>query len=420
DAASAADTNIIEPQASPLSLQDQDQLQTPPMDLNVDDTNPPSQQDTEDEVDMEESIADDAESMQSKDMEIDEPYPPGDESIIGIQDQNAPVPESLGLESNHASAADGDSDIYEPPEATPPSSTELIAANSPPFSPQSPESTQDAPGTDKSMSLAPLEGSAEPAEAAGAQLSHISNDEDETEKAPVHKSFFTPYESPLKRFKAYRFHPEFTKQVPGGYKSLTYSNNIDDSKELCRFELAGGVCNDVSCEFQHFRDIVLPGAWVDVSTVRDELILVSLGDSSGYKEEDRTRFIKGLKEVLQDLRISKIRDFQVIAAKICIFRQSMFEDSSKGGHQMLQTTDEAFASPGVFDSSSLEHDGPDFIHSVTFQSSQFSFLFQQTHKPVLSGILRGGVYITIAFGTRLALYMISNGAQEKEKDEEAL
>ncbi|OBT65429.1 hypothetical protein VE03_06045 [Pseudogymnoascus sp. 23342-1-I1] len=329
DVSDETGTNMMEPQASPLSLQDQDQLQTPPMDLNIDETNPPSQHDTEDEVDMEESIADDAESMQSKDMEIDEPYPPGHDSVIDIQGQIAPVPESLGLESNLASTADGDSDIYEPPEATPPSSTELIAANSPPFSPQSPESTQDTPGTDKEMSLAPLEGSIEPAEPAAAQLSHIPNDEDETKRAPAQKSFFTPYESPLKRFKAYRFHPEFTKQVPGGYKSLTYSNNIDDSKELCRFELAGGVCNDVSCEFQHFRDIVLPGAWVDVSTVQDELILVSLGDSSGYKEEDRTRFIKGLKEVLQDLRISKIRDFQVIAAKICLFRQSMFEDSSK-------------------------------------------------------------------------------------------
>ncbi|OBT77637.1 hypothetical protein VF21_03710 [Pseudogymnoascus sp. 05NY08] len=317
DAADAADTNIMEPWASQPTLQAQDQLQTPPMDLNIDDTNPPSQQDTEDEVDMEESIADDAESMQSKDMEIDEPYPPDHDSIIDIQGQNPPVPESLGLESNLASTADGDSDIYEPPEATPPSSSELIAANSPPFSPQSPESTQDAPSTDQEMSLAPLEGSTEPAEP------------DETQRAPAQKSFFTPYESPLKRFKAYRFHPEFTKQVPGGYKSLTYSNNIDDSKELCRFELAGGVCNDVSCEFQHFRDIVLPGAWVDVSTVQDELILVSLGDSSGYKEEDKTRFIKGLKEVLQNLRMSKIRDFEVIAAKICTFRQSMFEDSSK-------------------------------------------------------------------------------------------
>ncbi|ELR04898.1 hypothetical protein GMDG_00157 [Pseudogymnoascus destructans 20631-21] len=319
DAANAADTNIMEPQASQLSLQVQDQLQTPPMDLNIDDTHPPSQQDAEDEVDMEESIADDAESTQSKDREIDEPYPPDHNSISDTQGQNAPVPESLGLESNLASTADGDSDTYEPPEATPPSTTELIATNSPPFSPQSPESTQDASSSDQEMSLAPLEGSTEPAEPVGTQLSRISNDEDETEKAPAQKSFFTPYESPLKRFKAYRFHPEFTKQVPGGYKSLTYSNNIDDRKELCRFELAGGICNDVSCEFQHFRDIVLP----------DELILVSLGDSSGYKEEDKTRFIKGLKEVLQDLRISKIRDFQVIAAKICTFRRNMFEDSSK-------------------------------------------------------------------------------------------
>ncbi|OBU01827.2 hypothetical protein VE01_00549 [Pseudogymnoascus verrucosus] len=319
DAANAADTNIMEPQASQFSLQAQDQLRTPPMDLNIDDTRPPSQQDTEDEVDMEESIADDAESTQSKDMEIDEPYQPDHDSITDTQGQNTPVPESLGLESNLASTADGDSDTYEPPEATPPLSTELIAADSPPFSPQSPESTEDTHSTDQEMSLAPIDGSTEPTEPVGAQLSQISNDEDKTEKAPAQKSFFTPYESPLKRFKAYRFHPEFTKQVPGGYKSLTYSNNIDDSKELCRFELAGGVCNDVSCEFQHFRDIVLP----------DELILVSLGDSSGYKEEDKTRFIKGLKEVLQDLRMSKIRDFQVIAAKICTFRQNMFEDSSK-------------------------------------------------------------------------------------------
>ncbi|KFY33917.1 hypothetical protein V494_07215 [Pseudogymnoascus sp. VKM F-4513 (FW-928)] len=303
DAATEADTNMTEPQPqdSQLSPQARDQLQTPPTDLNVDDTNPPSQQETEDEVDMEESIADDAESMQSKDMEIDELYPSDNDSIIDVQAQNASASESVGVEHNLDSTADGDSDVYEPPEATPPSSTELITADSPPFSPQSPESTQDAPGTDQDMILASFEDSAEPAK------------QDQPERAPAQKSFFTPYESPLKRFKAYRFHPEFTKQVPGGYKSLTYSNNIDDSKELCRFELAGGVCNDVSCEFQHFRDIVLP----------DELILVSLGDSSGYKEEDRTRFIKGLKEVLQDLRISKIRDFQVIAAKICVIAHEL-------------------------------------------------------------------------------------------------
>jgi hypothetical protein len=67
----------------------------------------------------------------------------------------------------------------------------------------------------------------------------------------------------LKYFKDYRFHPEFTKDVAGGYKSITYSNNINAFKEFCRFELAGGICNDATCEFQHFRDIALPGAWND-------------------------------------------------------------------------------------------------------------------------------------------------------------
>jgi hypothetical protein len=41
---------------------------------------------------------------------------------------------------------------------------------------------------------------------------------------------------------------------------MTYSHKIDPNTEFCRYELAGGVCNDKSCEFQHFRDIVLPGA----------------------------------------------------------------------------------------------------------------------------------------------------------------
>lgn len=175
--ASPTNTNITEPQALQPSFEARDQLQTPPIDLDVDNTNPPSQEDTEEEVDMEESIADDEESMQSKDMEIDEPYAPDADSIVDVQSQNASEAKSPGLESNRASAADGDSDNYEPPEATPPSSTELIAANSPPFSPQSPESTQGAPGTDQEMSLAPSERSTEPANPVGAQLSHKSNDE---------------------------------------------------------------------------------------------------------------------------------------------------------------------------------------------------------------------------------------------------
>ena len=66
-------------------------------------------------------------------------------------------------------------------------------------------------------------------------------------------------------FKAFRFHPDFKQEVSGGLKSVTYSHKIDPNLEFCRYELAGGVCNDNSCEFQHFKDIALPGASVEAS-----------------------------------------------------------------------------------------------------------------------------------------------------------
>ncbi|KAJ5381658.1 uncharacterized protein N7496_004086 [Penicillium cataractarum] len=71
---------------------------------------------------------------------------------------------------------------------------------------------------------------------------------------------FSPYVSPLRYFKAYRYHPRYTEEVSDGYRSLTYSHEIDSMKSFCPFELAGGVCNDRSCEFQHFRDMSLSGA----------------------------------------------------------------------------------------------------------------------------------------------------------------
>ncbi|KAL2833153.1 hypothetical protein BJY01DRAFT_225435 [Aspergillus pseudoustus] len=71
---------------------------------------------------------------------------------------------------------------------------------------------------------------------------------------------FSPYVSPLRLFKSYRFHPSYNDEVSDSYRSLTYSHNIDPLKSLCPFESSGGVCNDRSCEFQHFRDMALSGA----------------------------------------------------------------------------------------------------------------------------------------------------------------
>ena len=73
-------------------------------------------------------------------------------------------------------------------------------------------------------------------------------------------STFTPYESPLKSFKSYRYHPQYKEEVSKGFASITYSHKIDDKKAFCQFETAGGVCNDPQCSSQHFRDIELSGA----------------------------------------------------------------------------------------------------------------------------------------------------------------
>jgi hypothetical protein len=71
---------------------------------------------------------------------------------------------------------------------------------------------------------------------------------------------FTPYESPLRMFKSYRYHPNYSQEVDGGFLSLTFSHQIDPEKPLCPFESAGGSCNDPECPNQHFRGMGITGA----------------------------------------------------------------------------------------------------------------------------------------------------------------
>lgn len=70
---------------------------------------------------------------------------------------------------------------------------------------------------------------------------------------------FVPYSSPLKMFKAYRYHSNFRQDVPGGFKSLTYSNTIDPGLPLCPEEMAGAVCENPDCVGQHMRNMGLAG-----------------------------------------------------------------------------------------------------------------------------------------------------------------
>lgn len=71
---------------------------------------------------------------------------------------------------------------------------------------------------------------------------------------------FTPYASPLRMFKSYRYHPSYAHDVAGGFLSLTFSHQIDPQKPLCQYESAGGTCNDAACPDQHFQDLNITGA----------------------------------------------------------------------------------------------------------------------------------------------------------------
>jgi hypothetical protein len=108
-------------------------------------------------------------------------------------------------------------------------------------------------------------------------VAQLTTKQRDTSVGTTRKSYFTPYESPLKKFRAYRFHPAFEKEVAGGFKSLTYSNNIKEDQELCRYELAGGVCNDKSCEFQHFKTMGLAGASMEFLSTN---LCITLGPSA--------------------------------------------------------------------------------------------------------------------------------------------
>lgn len=137
------------------------------------------------------------------------------------------------------------------------------------------------------------------------------------QQPPAQQRSYMPYESPLKQFRAYRLHPSFAESVPGGLRSLTYSNNIDVNKELCPDDLAGQACpRGGACRFQHLASMQTP----------DDQILVQLGDARHFEGQERRDYIKGLCAVLGDLKTRQIKDFDATAQSIIDFRAKFRKD----------------------------------------------------------------------------------------------
>jgi hypothetical protein len=57
--------------------------------------------------------------------------------------------------------------------------------------------------------------------------------------------------------------------------------------------------------------------------------LVELGNSAGYSEEDKPRFVAGLRNVLTGMRQNKTKDFAIIASEIAAYRASFLGDKSR-------------------------------------------------------------------------------------------
>jgi len=99
---------------------------------------------------------------------------------------------------------------------------------------------------------------------------------------PAAPSFFKPYVSPLTNFKAYRYSPHYTKEVPGGLRSTTFSHAIDVSKPLCQYETLGGICNDPQCQDQHWRQIVAGGMYWFRMTLLDYVYRLTINFPSRF------------------------------------------------------------------------------------------------------------------------------------------
>ncbi|KAK4073531.1 uncharacterized protein Triagg1_5357 [Trichoderma aggressivum f. europaeum] len=256
-----------------------------------------------------------------------------DSNITAAVDEAQDMAMSESGDFDNADSEDG-SDDYEPPDVELSGSSGNLSRASTPFSPapadlvsisetspndfQSQDNTTDAIATQQISTVQRNTASESGREvdvalhAKGRSLYLIANQVDQTT--------FVPYESPLRYFRAYRFHPEYSRSVAGGLRSLTYSNKIDVKQEMCPDELANSNCpRGKECHYQHFESMQAP----------DDQILLQLGAHGDFEEQKKHEYINGLRHLLTDFRNRKVKDFQTISQGIIDYRAQFLGDRSK-------------------------------------------------------------------------------------------
>ena len=65
-------------------------------------------------------------------------------------------------------------------------------------------------------------------------------------------------------------------------------------------------------------------------TSTDDKILVQMGSvREGQTEEEKETYLAGLKEIINDLRRDKVKDFDTVASEIAAYRRRFLQDPSR-------------------------------------------------------------------------------------------
>lgn len=65
-------------------------------------------------------------------------------------------------------------------------------------------------------------------------------------------------------------------------------------------------------------------------TSTDDKILVQMGSvREGQTEEEKETYLAGLKEIINDLRRDKVKDFNTVASEIAAYRRRFLQDPSR-------------------------------------------------------------------------------------------
>jgi len=225
------------------------------------------------EMDLDDSSSGSSDSDDGAESKVDNELEAQTSSPVQLPEEVVPLPAEaqkpeVALSSSDASMAESSSEDDTPAEQLSSGTISSAAPSAAVSADEAPLATALVPSDD----LAPeLQGSLNPAPSNSSQavkvllnmpttrgLTDLPNQV--SNRTATQKHYFTPYESPLRVFRKFRFHPEYLRQVPGGFRSSTYSHRIEAQNTLCPYEGAGGQCNDDSCAFQHFAQMLIPGA----------------------------------------------------------------------------------------------------------------------------------------------------------------